>query len=141
MITQQEAANKKTAIALSEAIMAGEWDRVDELIDDSFLYVGDARPPLDKKGYIGFMRGVLCEAMGDMDMTFPRVVAEGELVAVEYTNTMTHKGTFMGIPATGKQVVTTGHFIREIKDGKVTAEWQTTNAMGLMAQLGVVPGK
>ena len=25
------------------------------------------------------------------------------------------------------------------EDGKVTAEWQTTNALGLMQELGVIP--
>jgi predicted ester cyclase len=70
--------------------------------------------------------------MTDMDMTFLRVIAEGDLVAVDYTNAMTHPGAFYGVPGTGQ-------FMREVKDGKVTAEWQTTNALGLMQQLGVIP--
>lgn len=127
--------NKETALDLSKAIMRGDWARVDALLDDAFVYVGDGRPALDKRGYVSFMRNVLCVAMGDMDMRFTRVVAEGDLVAVEYTNAMTHQGPFAGIPATGRRVVGTGHFIREVKHGKVTGEWQTTNAMGLMAQL------
>jgi len=45
---------------------------------------------------------------------------------------MTHSGDSYGVPATGQ-------FMREVKDGKVTAEWQTTNALGLMQQLGVIP--
>jgi predicted ester cyclase len=72
-------------------------------------------------------------------MQFLRVVAEGNLVAVDYTNEMTHSGSFFGIAATGKRVHATGQFIREIKEGRVSAEWQTTNAMGLMQQLGVIP--
>jgi len=141
MATGNEATHKEIALELSRAIMRGDWERVDALLDDSFVYVGDARPPLDKKGFIGFMRYVLSAAMGDMEMQFPRIVAEGELVAVEYTNAMTQKGEFFGIPATGRRVVATGHFIREVKNGKVTAEWQTTNAMGLMAQLGALPSQ
>ena len=121
--------------------MTGDWNQVDALIDDSFVYVGDGRSPMNKQAYITFMRDVLCAAMGDMDMSFLRVVAEGELVAVEYTNAMTHSGTFFGIPATKKRVIGTGHFIREVKNGKVTGEWQTTNALGLMAQLSPTPSK
>ncbi len=85
------------------------------------------------------MRTVLCAAMTDMDMDFMRVVAEGDLVAIDYTNKMTNSGDFMGAPATGKRVTATGQFIREVKNGKVTAEWQTTNALGLMQQLGLIP--
>ncbi len=133
--------NKKVAIRLSQAIMAGDWQKVDSLIDDSFKYEADGRPAIGKKQYIGFMKNVLSRSMTEMDMKFLRVVAEGTLVAIDYTNAMTNSGNFMGIPATNKRVIATGQFIREVKNGKVTAEWQTTNALGLMKQLGLIPAK
>jgi predicted ester cyclase len=129
-------ANKQTALDLSRAIMNGDWSLVDTLLDDTFTYVGDGRPAMNKAEYVGFMRGVLCAAMTRMDMTFTRVVAEADLVAVDYTNAMTHSGPFLGLPATGRRVMGTGQFMRQVKHGKVTAEWQTTNMAGLMAQLG-----
>ncbi len=132
--------NKEIAVSVSQSIMNGDWEKVDELLDDDFIYVGDGADPINKQQYIGFMRGVLCAAMTDMDMKFTRVIAEGDLVAIEYTNEMTHTGEFYGVPATDKRVVGTGHFIRKVENGKVTAEWQTTNALGLMRQLGVIPG-
>jgi steroid delta-isomerase-like uncharacterized protein len=131
--------NKEVALNLSRAIMMGQWDQVETLLADDFLYIGDDKPAINKAQYIGFMKNMLCTAMTQMDMKFLRVIAEGNLVAVEYTNDMTHSGSFFGIPATGKRVHTTGQFIREVKNGRVSAEWQTTNAMGLMQQLGVVP--
>ena len=133
--------NKEIALGVSRAIMNGEWDKVEELLADNFQYIGDGNPPINKQQYIGFMRGVLCAGMTDMDMQFLRVVAEGDLVAVDYTNAMTHSGPFYGVPATGKRVLGTGQFMREVKDGQVTAEWQTTNALGLMQQLGVIPAQ
>ena len=72
-------------------------------------------------------------------MDFLHVIAEGDLVSANYTNQMNHKGDFLGVSATGKRVNATGQFIREVKNGKVTAEWQTTNALGLMQQLGAIP--
>lgn len=131
--------NKEIALGLSRAIMDGQWDKVDALLDDNFIYIGDGRPAMNKQEYIGFMKNVLCTAMTNMNMQFPRVIAEGNFVAVDYTNEMTNSGNFMGIPATGKRVIGTGQFIREIKNGKVVAEWQTTNGYGLMVQLGVIP--
>ncbi|MCB9134478.1 MAG: ester cyclase [Anaerolineales bacterium] len=131
--------NKEIALGVSRAIMNGEWAKVDELLDDNFFYIGDGAAPINKAQYIGFMRGVLCGGMTEMDMDFLRVIAEGDIVAVDYTNAMTHTGEFYGIPATGKRVFATGQFMREVKNGKVMAEWQTTNALGLMAQLGAIP--
>lgn len=131
--------NKEIALDVSRAIMNGEWDQVEALLSDDFQYFGDGNPAINKQQYIGFMRGVLCAGMTDMDMQFLRVVEEGSMVAVDYTNAMTHSGLFYGVPATGKRVLATGQFMREVKNGKVTAEWQTTNALGLMQQLGVIP--
>ncbi len=133
--------NKEIALNLSKSIMNGEWDKVGELIAEDFTYVGDGADPIGKIQYIGFMKNVLCGAMTEMEMDFVRIIAEGDLVAVEYTNKMTHSGEFFGVPATGKKVLASGHFIREVKDGKITAEWQTTNALGLLKQLGAIPGK
>ena len=136
---KMEKSNKEITIGLSKAIMKGQWDLVDSFIDNSFSYIGDGRPALNKQEYIGFMKNVLCTAMTEMNMTFMRVIEEDNMVAVDYTNEMLNSGSFMGIPATGKKVLSTGQFIREIKNGKVIAEWQATNMYGLMVQLGVIP--
>ena len=141
MKNEQLEKNKEVCLGVSKAIMNGEWDKVEELLADDFTYVGDGAEPINKEQYIGFMKNVLCGAMTEMDMKFLRVIAEGDLVSVDYTNAMTHTGEFFGIPATNKRVFASGQFIREVKNGKVTAEWQTTNAMGLMGQLGAIPKK
>jgi len=131
--------NKETTLNLSKAIMNGQWDKVDALLDDNFSYTGDGQAPINKQQYIYFMKEMLCTAMTKMDMKFLRVVSEGDFVAVDYTNEMTNSGPFFGIPATGKRILATGQFMREVKNGKVIAEWQTTNNYGMMVQLGVIP--
>lgn len=127
--------NKEIALGLSKAIMGGNWQEVDNLIADDFTYIGDGFPAMDKQAYIGYMKNVLSTAFNDMDMTFPRIIADGDIVAVDYTNAMTHVGDWYGVPATNKRIVASGQFMREVKNGKVTAEWQTTNGAGLMMAL------
>ncbi|NOY50893.1 MAG: ester cyclase [Chlorobi bacterium] len=127
--------NKEITLNLSKAIMAGNWGKVNALLSDDFMYIGDGRPAIGKQEYIGFMKGVLSTAFTDMKMDFPRVIAEGDLVSVDYTNRMKHIGEWFGVPATKKTVIASGQFIRELKNGKITAEWQTTNGLGLMMQL------
>ncbi len=135
MNSEQLKANKEVALNLSKAIMSGEWEKVDSLISDDFKYEADGRPAIGKQEYIGFMKNVLSIAFANMDMNFLRVIAEGDLVSVDYTNKMTHIGEFFGVPATQKRIIASGQFIREVKNGKITAEWQTTNMAGLMQQL------
>lgn len=138
-INKMENSNKEITLSLSRAIMNGQWDKVDSLLDENFSYIGDGRPAMNKQEYIGFMKNVLCTAMTDMDMNFMRVIEEENLVSVDYTNAMTNSGAFMGIPATGKRIFASGQFIREVKAGKIIAEWQTTNMYGMLIQLGVIP--
>jgi len=126
---------KDIALGLSTAIMNGNWEKVDALLADDFTYEADGRPAMDKQEYIGFMQFALSTAFTDMDMNFVHVLVDGEMVAVDYTNDMTNTGEFFGIPATGKRVHATGQFMRQVRDGQVVAEWQTTNMAGLMAQL------
>jgi predicted ester cyclase len=127
--------NKEVALSLSKAIMNGQWEEVNTILSDDFVYTGDGRPAMNKQEYIGFMQGVLSKAFADMDMKFLRVIGEEDIVAIDYTNTMTQVGNWYGVPATNKRVVGSGQFMRQIKDGKVVAEWQTTNGAGLMMQL------
>lgn len=135
MNNEQLKVNKEVALNLSKAIMSGNWEKVDSLISGDFKYEADGRPAIGKQEYIAFMKNVLSNAFTDMDMDFLRVIAEDDLVSVDYTNKMAHIGDFFGIPATQKRIIASGQFIREVKNGKVTAEWQTTNMAGLMQQL------
>ena len=135
MSSEQLKTNKEVTLNLSKAIMAGNWGKVDSLISDDFKYEADGRPAIGKQEYIGFMKNVLSKAFTEMDMIFLHVIAEDDLVSVNYTNEMTHVGDFFGVPASQKRIIATGQFIREVKNGKVTAEWQTTNMTGLMQQI------
>ena len=131
--------NKEIALSLSRAIMNGQWSVVDSLLADDFTYTGDGQAPINKQQYIYFMKEILSKGFTKMDMKFIRVIEEDGIVAVDYVNEMTNSGEYFGIPATGRRIFSTGQFMRQIKNGKVTAEWQTTNTYGMMIQLGVIP--
>ena len=48
-----------------------------------------------------------------------------------------HTGKFMGAPATNKSLSIGGSFIRKIAGDRVVQEWQTTDLLGTMTQMGV----
>jgi predicted ester cyclase len=94
---------------------------------------------LDRDGYVGFMAG-LGEAFPDMRMAFEPVIVEGDKVGVHWTNDFTHQGTYQGVPPSGKAIRLTGTYIRQVADGRVAEEWDTTDIFGLAQQLGMIPG-
>jgi steroid delta-isomerase-like uncharacterized protein len=83
---------------------------------------------------------MLDQAFADADVEVESQVAEGALVTTRWFSTSTHVGDFMGVPATGKQVSINGIGIARISDGKITDTWGLGDMMGLMQQLGAIPG-
>lgn len=126
--------NKEIALNVSRAIMNGDWDSLDSLLAPEFTYDGDGMH-LSRDEYFGFMQDLYL-SMRNMKMEFPQVVAEDEFVSIRFVNPMKNMGKFMGAPATKKNIVSEGIFIRQIRNGKVMKENQTTDLIGIMTQMG-----
>ena len=68
-----------------------------------------------------------------------KVIAEGDLVFVEWSCQAVHRGSFLGIPATGRTVSLYGMYVERVRDGRVVEHWGLQDGMGLAAQLGGTP--
>jgi steroid delta-isomerase-like uncharacterized protein len=79
------------------------------------------------------------KAFPDQRATIEDLIAEGDRVVCRYSTRMTHQGDFLGMPATGKQLTSTGIAIYKIVAGKIQEEWFCSDRLGLMQQLGIVP--
>ena len=78
-------------------------------------------------------------AFPDLRLTIEDIVGENEKLAVAWTISGTHKGEFMGIPATNKKVSVDGITINHIVNAKIMDSYISWDAWGAMQQLGVVP--
>ena len=58
---------------------------------------------------------------------------------MRFTIRGTHQGEGMGIPPTGKRVVSTGIDIFRIADGRIVERWGEVDDLGLRQQLGALP--
>lgn len=125
---------KNTALAVSKAILEARWNDLDNLLDDKFTYTGDGFV-FTKDEYIGFMQDMKA-AFSNLKMEFPHILVDGDLVSIRFISTAVNTGKFMGAPANNKNLEINGIFIRKVKDGKVMQEWQTTDLLGVMRQIG-----
>jgi steroid delta-isomerase-like uncharacterized protein len=82
---------------------------------------------------------MMMPAMPDLNYTVEDMVGEEDKVVTRYTARFTHKGTFLGIPASGKQIVVKGVEINRIQDGKIVETWDFMDYLSLMTQLGAIP--
>ncbi len=123
------------ALGVSKAILAGDWAALDGLLAADFRYHGDLGDPYSRDEYIGFMQAMK-GAMSDMTMDFTHIVADGDLVSIRFVTRARQTGKFMGAPATKKNVEIRGIFMRRVVDGTVVEEWQATDLLWLMTQMG-----
>ena len=68
------------------------------------------------------------------------IIAEGDKVVSRFTMQANHKGTFMGIPPTGKLVTVKGVEINKILAGKIVETWDFLDTLGMLTQIGVIKG-
>jgi steroid delta-isomerase-like uncharacterized protein len=64
-----------------------------------------------------------------------RVVAQGDVVVVEWTATGTHTGTMLGVAATGRTITLRAVSIIEIESGAIARITDYTDRSGLETQL------
>jgi steroid delta-isomerase-like uncharacterized protein len=79
-------------------------------------------------------------AFPDMRISLEAQLGDGDLVANRGAMTGTHQGEFMGVPATGKQVTVPFMDFWRLENGKAVENWVRLDIMGLMQQIGAVPG-
>jgi steroid delta-isomerase-like uncharacterized protein len=71
----------------------------------------------------------------DLHVTIQDLLAEGDRVAVRWTWTGTHRGPFMGVPATGRHVDGAGMGLYRLAGDRIAEQWVTEDMTTLMQQL------
>src|SRR5260370_27482551 len=75
----------------------------------------------------------------DVRLNIEDMIAEQDKVVACWTFSGTHRGDYMGIPATNKKVSVDGMTIHHVAGGKIMDSYSNWDALGMMQQLGVVP--
>lgn len=115
-------------------------DRVEEFFAPEFVNHNGpawaAQGPAAIRQYLPMLAG----AFPDRAVVHEFVLCDGDYVIARTHVTGTSQGPYMGRPPTGKSYDVTGTDIYRIKDGKITDRWGNEDALGMMQQLGYLPG-
>jgi steroid delta-isomerase-like uncharacterized protein len=117
----------------------GDLDAANEILSADFvdhLSHEDERGLEELRRYVTVYRA----AFPDIQDTVVDIVAEGDKVVVRWTSRGTHQGEFMGIAPTGRHVTFTGMRLFRIAENKIAESWVNIDQLGLLEQLGAVPG-
>ena len=130
-----------TARRLYELINAGDIGGFSEHLADDFVEHEETPGLAPTKAGVGDFFRMQIAAFPDMRMDAEDVVASGAKVVARVRCTGTHRGEFMGMPATGKSVdVQLIDMFLFGDDGLVREHWGVMDALAMMQQLGAMPG-
>ena len=118
----------------------GNHDIVDELLTADFVHhLTDPRLPPGRDA-LKLLGQSIVAGFPDVNVTVEDLLVDGDKVIERTTARATHTGEFNGIPATGRQVMWTEIHIYRLEDGKIAELWSEIDLLGLLVQLGAVPG-
>lgn len=113
---------------------------VDEYMAPDFVdhSVPPGLPP-DREG-VKMQFRMFFSALPDLHAIIHDQVADEHKVVTRKTLRGTHQGVLLGVPPTGKVVDIHVIDILAVKDGKITEHWNVVDLLGLLQQLGAMPG-
>lgn len=139
--TQAAANTSVVAAFIDELFTGGDLTAVDRYLDPAMVDHDPA--PGAATGAEGFReRGAMMRA-GCPDWHSERLhmVAEGDLVAEHFLASGTHHGELFGVAATGRTLTLAGINLFRVRDGRIVERWGRLDELGLLRQLGLVPGE
>ena len=124
---------------VDEVFALGRLETIDELVAPDFVD-HEEFPGLtsDRDGVKQFFT-MFKSAFPDGRFDVEDLIEEGDKMVVRATIRGTHRGVFIGIPPTGKQITVTSIDILRIRDGQAIEHWGVTDMAAMLTQLGVMP--
>jgi steroid delta-isomerase-like uncharacterized protein len=129
-----------TTLRAYDLINAGDIDGFGELLADD-LVEHEETPGLapTKDGVLEFFR-MYRAAFPDLEMRAEETLVSGDRTVIRARATGTHRGEFMGMPATGKSIDVKLIDIMRFNDAGVICEhWGLVDMLSMMGQLGAIP--
>ena len=119
----------------------GNHDVVDDLFAPDFTHhFKDPRLPKGREAMKLLGKSVVA-AFPDVNATVEDLLADGDKIIERTVARGTHKGPFLGVPASGKAVSWTEIHIYRLKDGKVAELWSEIDFLAILMQIGALPMK
>ena len=95
--------------------------------------VGDGREA-NRQFWAGFFA-----ALPDLTATMEDLVVSGDRVVGRFVYRGTHRGEFLGIPASGQPVEMRSIDIWRVADGMFVEHWDELNTLQVFQQMGLIP--
>jgi predicted ester cyclase len=111
---------------MDEAVAQHNLDVLDELAADEFAQVA-------KRWVRPFQ-----SAFPDFEMEVVELISEGDTVVAHFKCSGTHRGEWLGVPATGRRFENVDEiYIFQVRNGKLTSAFGVEDNLSRLRQLGI----
>lgn len=132
-----EAQNKETVKRYWDTIWNERRSEIlDEVLTPDVVYHGTSMSANGIEEYKELYRK-FATALHDSRLTIEDVIAEGDKVVTRVSMRCLHGGEFAGIPATGRELTVDAITVHRLVDGRIAEEWEISDELGMMEQLGM----
>jgi predicted ester cyclase len=137
-VTERENQNERTVRRFYEEVAnEGRLEVLDEIAwpdhVEHYPFPGQAQGVDGLKQRVSMVRAAF-----NPTFTIEHLVAEGDKVAVMWTNRGTHVGEWFGYSPTEKSVTTRGVDIHLLRDGRLAEHWDVVDISAFLMQVGAV---
>ena len=143
MATDETEINKAAVKRFTDAANSHDPNLLSRAVDETFdPNIKSGTPmPIEANGSEGVKQvfATLQQAFPDLHISIEDMIAEGDKVVTRERITGTHRGGFMGLPATGKQVAYNEITVSKFADGRIVEAWAVVDVLSVMKQLGAIP--
>jgi steroid delta-isomerase-like uncharacterized protein len=110
---------------------AHRFDRLGEFVAQDVEVNGEVQ---GLQAYVDGLQAVV-RAFPDYRWDLRHLFVSGAWVSAHFLDTGTHRGTFLGVPATGRTVSTQEFAIYRFQAGRIAEVWVTADNLRLLDQL------
>ena len=131
--------NTALIIRAIDLFNARRLDEAVELYDLDYVNHGPGGQELRGRDGIRGLWDLFLGAFPDLTIAIEDVICQGSKVALRWTVTGSHRGEFLGIPATNKSVTLRGVEIFQVDNGTLREAWDQYDRLHLIEQIGSGP--
>ena len=119
-----------------EALNAGDLDACIELVKpDLIINLAELPEPLHGRDIWRQGAAMFRRAFPDLHAEIEDIFGSGDRVAFRLSMSGTHRGEYLGIPATGRPGSYVSHEFYRVQDGLIAEEWLCSDTASLLRQI------
>lgn len=123
---------------IEEGFNKGNLSTLDELVTTDFQ---ERQNGINPPTLEGLKRSInsLRTAFPDLNLKIEDIVVDDDRIWARIKARGTHKGSMMGVPASGKVITVDVIDVCRFADGKIAEHWGVADRLGMMQQIGALP--